>query len=63
MSAVRTHTDILHIFFDVDEAVRLRAEGMPLRKIARELHVGLGTITRALRAEEERSATVSAERG
>jgi putative DNA-invertase from lambdoid prophage Rac len=49
--------------FRRDEAVRLRAEGMPLRKIARELHVGLGTVTRALQAEHQRSTTVSVQEG
>ncbi len=39
-------------WIDIDRALRLRAEGMPLRKISQKLKVGTSTLHRALQAHE-----------
>lgn len=39
-------------WIDIDSALRLRAEGMPLRKISQKLKVGTSTLHRALKAHE-----------
>jgi DNA invertase Pin-like site-specific DNA recombinase len=41
--------------FDRDEVVKLRQQGLPLRKIAEQMDLGLGTVTRTL---QERSKSV-----
>lgn len=39
-------------WIDIDRALRLQAEGLPLRKIAQKLGVGTSTLHRALKARE-----------
>ena len=39
--------------FDQERVVTLRRQGLPLREIARRLHLGLGTVTRTLKEHPE----------
>jgi putative DNA-invertase from lambdoid prophage Rac len=42
--------------FDREAVVRLRAEGMSIEKIARQMSIGVGTVVRAVQAGGERDA-------
>lgn len=49
------------VVVDLDAIIKLRSDGWSLRKIATHLHVGIGTVQRALSADPQRSLQVASE--